>query len=244
MARTIQTANNRPAGTRRPGAGFTAVEIAMVASVIAILALLILPIFRQRAEAARLAVVEDELASIAKVQLLIEADTNIQARLQDLDNVERDPASSPSSDVAPPIAAWNGTLGTSGLPAANTIQELWKGPYAAYKNHLVLGSDLSVQQQNLYVYPNSANKGFIYIDTANEDNWEEDKYPKDPWGQPYIFFGAGRFPAATGESVFNSSVIYSMGPDGSPGDGFFGTANAYSREAGVLGTGDDIEYRF
>ena len=71
----------------------------------------------------------------------------------------------------------------------------------------------------------------------------------DPWGQPYLFFGIGRLdlPGFSNESTFNSSVVYSTGPNGVPGNqssqNFPGD---YRRESGVLGDPltDDLEYRF
>ncbi|MDK2971241.1 MAG: hypothetical protein PWP23_996 [Candidatus Sumerlaeota bacterium] len=253
--------------SQRSNAGFTAVEMAMVATVIAIIALLILPIFRQRAEAAREAAVVDELSSLAKAQLLVEADTGIQARLQDLDNGQGID-NGLSNAVATPLAAWNGTLETV-LPISRaTIDANWKGPYAAPKNFLYVGDINADAFLSNYIYQGPGSPGFIYVvgngyepaytggeadDFSSPDinNLPGDRYPVDPWGQPYIFYGQGRFPADDlTESTFNSSVLYSLGPDGIPGLDTvpFQAADSYRRptvyNGSTLGQGDDFEYRF
>lgn len=241
----------------RPGAGFTAVEMAMVATVIAIIALLVLPIFRQRAEAARQAAVLDELASLAKVLLLAEADTGIQPRLQDLDN-----GRGFGSATDTPIAVWNGTLESTGVAIARaTIDANWEGPYAAAKNFVTIGQLQSVPFLSNYIYQGLGSPGFIYVAGVSGPAYPgvpedaSDRYPVDPWGQPYIFYGQGRFPAfESTESVFNTSVLYSLGPDGIPGTDTvpFQRADSYRRpilsgpfqNSSTLGQGDDIEYRF
>lgn len=249
---------------RRPDAGFTAVEMAMVATVIAIIALLILPIFRQRAEAARLAAVNDELASLAKVQLLAEADTGLQFRLQDLDNGQG-LSGGVSLAEATPLAAWNGTLETVVPIARVTLDGNWQGPYAAPKNYRLVGAIAADGFLRNYIYQGNGTPGFIYVvgngfQPAYTGGLEDDlsalgdRYPVDPWGQPYIFYGQGRFPANstdTTESTFNTSVLYSLGPDGIPGTDTapFQRADSYRRpnpsNASTLGiAGDDIEYRF
>jgi type II secretory pathway pseudopilin PulG len=240
--------------SRRSDAGFTAVEMAMVATVIAIIALLILPIFRQRAEAAREAAVVDELSSLAKALLLVEADTGIQVRLQDLDNGQ---GLTNSPDVSTPLAAWNGTLEAVIPKARATVDANWVGPYAAPKNFLT-NAEITGTLPG-YIYQGSGSPGYIYVvgvsgpqypGTPSNDSGD-DRYPVDPWGQPYVFYGQGRFPADdASESTFNTSVLYSLGPDGIPGLDLipFQRADSYRRpsatNASTLGQGDDYEYRF
>ncbi|MCC5875935.1 MAG: type II secretion system protein GspG [Candidatus Sumerlaeia bacterium] len=236
--------------------GFTAVEIAMVASVIAILALLILPIFRQRAEEARIAAAQDELQSLVKALLLVEADIpggNHLPQLSDLNNLEAGPnanltgtAPDPSqpgrtrwfNDPVNPQASRFVFAGE--IPAfypqasyQNTVAPNWKGPYIAMRNTMPLG-------QLLAQFPEltAGNGGTIRTQGF-------DVYPLDPWGSPYILFGP------EGETAYNYRVIYSLGPDGLPGGtaqraGFGGglPANAFRRQGGLLGTGDDLEFRF
>lgn len=244
----------------------------MVATVIAIIALLILPIFRQRTEEARKVAAQDELSSIAKAMLLVEADTGIQCRLNDLDNGEGTGAVT-NEDVAtvPPIAAWNATLESADQPKARDVVVAgWLGPYASFERYALMTSVSGVSNRlnpfyyienggpiyhvtaaNAYSGPSSASVAITDTDESpvpSDPLGLADRYPVDPWGQPYLFFGKGLLQhGATTESTFNSSVAYSMGPDGLPGDGTLNPSPSialYQRESGVLGTGDDYQYRF
>lgn len=234
--------------------GFTAVEIAMVASVIAILALLILPIFRQRAEEARVAAVEDELASLVKALLLVEADMpggGYLVQLNDLDNrsnptldVLNDPL---TPDLDPPVSFWNRDLGefqflnltqVADRARYQTILSNWKGPYVAWKNTVSL---LELRDRaSLQPYTNQgANQGPISIPAPpvyNNFDLGADRYPVDPWGNPYLLFGPE-------ETIYNVRVLYSVGPNGVPGNGN-GDLPDYNRRNGVLGTGDDFSFTF
>lgn len=232
----------------------------MVATVIAILALLILPIYRERVEKARETAALDELASLAKAILLVNADVNIYPRLNDLDN---GPQISPAGaiDVAnePPVASWNATLETAQLRRTRaSVVENWNGPYAAYRKTLTLGEiDGLTTPNGLWfsdnggpIYSVSTVAGTQYTDPVGnvfEDDGD-DRYPVDPWGTPYIYFGP--------ETVFNSgvgralnySVLYSLGQDGLPGSApdLFSDPDFLSRTGGFLGdpNSDDLEYRF
>lgn len=235
--------------------GFTAVEIAMVASVIAILALIVLPIFRKRAEDARLVAANDDLQGIVKALLLIEADMpggGYLTQLNDLDNRENPELTNliPSTpDLAPARTRWNptlitdGTFGTHGgfevvddaTYYASTVKN-WKGPYAAYRSSLSL-ANIAVN------YPRftnqSGNFGPITIPGTPWSNADitADRYPMDPWGNPYLLFGAE-------ETIYNIRVIYSLGPNGVPGSTSAPVAADYNRRRGVLGTGDDLQFQF
>ena len=251
---------------RKDDRGFTAVEIAMVATVIAILSLLILPLFRNRVEEARLAAANDELASIAKAQLLVEADTGIFVRLQDLDNngAIRDALNNPPgnySDVVP-YAAWNGTLETVIPTSRDTIATNWQGPYLTFKRSRSVAELLPLYGLSTRA---DANEGYIYVVGAgpfepnSPDGFSEagtvfiqqDRYPVDPWLNPYFFYGSTRYPFAdASESTFNYNVVYSMGPNGLPGSVSSiispPTNEPFDREVFVnsIGTSDDLEYRF
>lgn len=244
--------------------GFTAVEIAMVATIIAIIALLILPIYRKRTEEARIAAVQDELQSIVKATLLIEADiSNLPtARPQDLDNWENDTESVIPADnrsKTPPYAGWNYTVGflPGGAAGLNnrdtTILRNWQGPYLAVRRTAPI-SDLIALDPG-WLYPN----GPVYIVGTTGPNFTDgggnsiqddpnDRYPVDPWGNPYLLFGQGRLnPTNTSESDFRSRVVYSLGPNGVPGNGPAG-AGRFRRlgdlGTGLLGSGDDYEFEF
>lgn len=248
----------RPGRDRR---GFTAVEIAMVASVIAILALLILPIFRQRSEEARLVAAKDELQSIVKAIQLLEADIpggNHLVQLSDLDNLEwqegtvppgtephiepgrskwfRDPATPANSRFVMPgeVAGFHpvGTYNTSIAPN-------WRGPYLAFRNTVSLAQ--IANNFPAMVHPFGPIR--IFGAPYNAASLQADRYPIDPWGNPYLLFGPEN------ETNFNFRAVYSLGPDGLPGGqaerALLGVpANAHRRQAGLLGTGDDLEFRF
>ncbi len=214
--------------------GFTAVEIAMVATVIAIIALLALPIFRQRTEEARESAVFDELSSLAKVQLLAEADTGFQVRLQDLSKPKLD-GSSPVT-----IKTWD-----TRVINTNTLESNWEGPYIALNSR----NSVSVDDLQDFWYSPVDGNGFIAVVSANPlarrapgggesaDNTADDRYPIDPWGNPYVFFGEGNLnPIAGNESNFNTSILVSFGPDGNVGnlpDDILTNPNAYRRWNGV-----------
>jgi type II secretory pathway pseudopilin PulG len=265
----MRTRSTRSA-PRRMRRGFTAVEIAMVATVIAILALLILPIFRKRTEEARQAAVRDELQSLAKAYILVEADLDgFQPRLQDLDNVMNTSSAQvnqPLRATEPPYAEWNHTIGfTAAISPVATqnnrttrVVPNWKGPYIANPKYSAV-ADIEFLLPDA-IFPN----GPVYIVGANASSPQftdgggtfsdddADRYPIDPWGNPYLFFGSGRLNDDT-ESFFNSRVIYSMGPNGIPGDGtispllYLRKGDAFLTDPstrGELGTGDDHEYIF
>jgi hypothetical protein len=87
------------------------------------------------------------------------------------------------------------------------------------------------------------------------------QYPLDPWGNPYIFQGPGRVTdpsVAAGqirgldpgigvtETNFSTAVVYSLGPDGRPGN-VANVANplAYYRQLGAIGRPpDDLSREF
>src|SRR5689334_11618569 len=73
-------------GTRR--AGFTAIEISAVATIIAIMALILIPIVRNRVEEARKVAAQDDMAGIEKAESLAYGYSNFYFRLQDLSRPE------------------------------------------------------------------------------------------------------------------------------------------------------------
>ncbi len=244
---TQPTARGRRLRRRR---GFTAVEIAMVATVIAILALLILPIFRKRTDEAKLAAANDELQSLAKAILIIESDLDgFQPRLQDLDNIERNTATISNVTLDPPIAEWNRTLGfaidgfTVVADTRPTVIQNWRGPYIAFRRADSVQNIVAIYGLNI-TYTNG---GPIYVvgdDGPNyngsvSDDAANDRYPLDPWNSPYLFYGR--------ETDFNVRYLVSMGPNGVPGDGVGGPPNPFQRPGtggAELGTGDDLVFPF
>lgn len=240
--------------------GFTAIEITMVATVIAIIALLILPIFRGRTDEAKVVAAQDDLDSILKSEILAEADTAQYFRLQDLDNSVNYSISNidPSSDV--PISYWNRPISESERQALSTSQR-WKGAYFTVKKYAYLGPlpnlpeyadkfDL-IRANHPALWRNGGpilhigNGGVSPTDLGLEDA-PVDRVPIDPWGQPYIFFGPGKLGQNTSiESNYGWGLIVSTGPNGVPGNKTSGVLGSdYLRENGVIGTGDDIIIRF
>jgi type II secretory pathway pseudopilin PulG len=221
--------------------GFTAVEIAMVATVIAILALLILPLFRKRTAEAKIAATRDELQSLAKSLAIAYYDTNRWFRLQDLDNTMNYNDPPLNADLEVPVCQWNRTL-TAAEREVLRQPEQWQGPYQSAPKFIRLGI-LRAATGRPYLI--STNGGPIYYDpTLDKD---EDKIPVDAWGSPYILFAPGNileYPGYTGtigETTYGNGVIYSLGPNGVAGDDITGGTNAvnYQRWGGVLGTGDE-----
>ncbi|MBI1293308.1 hypothetical protein GC173_19050 [bacterium] len=251
----------RPTSDRKRG--FTAVEIAMVASVIAIIALLILPIFRKRAEDARVVAAQDEVQSIVKALLLVEADLpggGYLPPLNDLDNRENANVTlNDAPDLQPSRLKWGelspGNFGFGVLTDAewsSTSVPNWKGPYIALRKAVTLQEVLVRFPETTSSNGQGTGQGPIFIPPlgavgANSANpWTAasigaDRYPIDPWGRPYLLFGP--------ETDFNVRTVYSMGPNGVPGPP---TANPtrptiasdYDRVNGILGDGDDIEFIF
>lgn len=219
---------------------FTAVEVTMVAAVIAILALIILPLFQKRADKARIAAAQDDLAGLAKAEILANADTDWYFRFQDLDNTKIYPGTADQGDLSIPYALWDRALS---LNEREVLSRRWEGPYIAIQTYT--SSLLGVARANwnpAFFTPNAQGKSPIFF--LAFDN-SDDKIPLDPWGGPYIFFA----PSETEYNYkFSNAVIYSMGPDGLPGDGSFGvggdTLVRDSTDIYTLGNGDDFKYVF
>lgn len=235
--------------TRRRKA-FTAVEVTMVAAVIAILALIILPLFQKRAEKAKVAAAQDDLQGLAKAEILANADTDWYFRLQDLDNTKHyDPATLWQDDtqahIAVPYAVWDRVLS---LNEREVLARRWEGPYVAVQTlSCTLLGEAEPQRGGTwnpaFFTQNHLAKSPILV--FNEDK-NEDKIPTDPWGGPYIFYA----PSETEYNYkFSNAVIYSMGANGLPGDG---SAVAFtqdnldrdSTDPTHLGNGDDYKFVF
>ena len=235
---------------QRTSRGFTAAELSAVAAIIAILALIIIPIFRDRVDEARRVGTLDDMQGLAKAILLANADTGLYPRLNDLDNGQAFTPTAVQADLEVPIGD---TFRRLSAAERQLLPQRWKGPYAAYQNHITLGTLNTIDNRFL-----SSNNGpirvFIPFNSAGND-LTGDRYPTDHYGTPYIYFAPGTYiinPATPNgnESNYSSGVIYSLGPDSSPGLGVApnGAANPLlnplRRESGVLGTGDDLTYIF
>lgn len=243
--------------------GFTAIELTAVASIIALLALILLPIVRKRVAQTRLTAAQDDMRTLEIAQTFARADTGHYVRLLDLDNGPNDAAA--GDDGAVPRAYWNEPIPTVNFAS---FRETWDGPYTTFNQgkSLPINELVNARPELFRGLPSNpvagADDGPILILTftgAGQGNDFADitasEYPIDPWGAPYIFFGDGPIGpnggtiAISNESNFSTAVIYSLGPDGRPGDGTIATVDPtdsrnYFRETGVLGEGDDIVRRF
>jgi prepilin-type N-terminal cleavage/methylation domain-containing protein len=280
--------------TRRPSArGFTAVELTMVAAIIAIIALLAVPLFRKRVEEARQKACLDELQSLSKAEALVYAETGYYFRLNDLDNTTLYTEDATSAALEVPVAIWNREISlearTSERARLATSDARWNGPYCSFPRFAYL--DQLVNNYDPYMFrfqgsqspPGNPRKGAILILEENQPNSNypgldivdigvaTDKYPLDPWGNPYFFFGGGDDPMGRLDPLrsdsdgplsgglfrnYPTAIIFSMGPDGFPGNAgdyesepAASRSSKYWREGTIggtsgLGDGDDLSYEF
>jgi Tfp pilus assembly protein PilE len=218
----------------RPLAAFTAIEVVAVATIIAILVLVLVPIMRGRVEEAKRVAAMDDLMSIEKAQTLANADTGMYFRLQDLTRPAADPellATVPTEILKVPQATWN----QQALP--NQIAQLtrtWKGPQLGVHNSITV-NELVAVNRILVTLDGAQGEGPILVLQDDQTDWvgtgggwTRAKYPIDPWGNPYIFLGPGLVtapqgirglrPGFTNETNFQTAFVYSLGPDGQPGN--------------------------
>lgn len=217
--------------------GFTAIELAAVASIIAILALILIPIVRNRLEAARETAVLDDMRTIEVAQMMANADTAFYFRLNDLDNaaLDLDTWNNPASTVGQlnvatasvPNGVWNRNFSigeqTTGSPKnIGAIGATWAGPYTTFnKTKFVkltpglataIGRFRAVDISTVPGTTTGAGLGPIPIhvdgsDPMNDDANRSEDYPIDPWGGAYIFFGPGRFGGQLGNTALISNGV-------------------------------------
>ncbi len=242
---------------RRKKRAFTAVELTMVAAIIAILSLLVIPILRKRTELARVAACRSEMKSFATAQTLAQAETGHFYRLFDLDNVAEFEPGNTDYVRQIPLYDWKGTEFSN--MERNAIVLRWNGPYVEYNTSADEKFMYLQQLRNLapyYFFEQPANEtggnttGGIFVDPATEADYALAIVPLDPWGNPYFFFG----PESGQETTYHSSIIWSLGPDGIIGDkdnplGVLENPDSYRRnpeEGGQFGQGDsdDLSHKF
>jgi prepilin-type N-terminal cleavage/methylation domain-containing protein len=235
--------------TCRARRGFTAIELAAVASIIAILALILVPIVRNRLEEARLTAALDDMRSIEVAQMLALADTGFYFRLSDLDNAAADldtyddPASTPAQEAQAvrtvPNGTWNRVFNAAEqATAANEglILRSWLGPYITYNKTKFIRLTTGIngprwRQVDIDVFPPSTISSFegpipifnspssTTADPFNDDAANGETHPIDPWGAPYIFFGPGRIGQGAGGTALSTAGVTETN---------FGTAITYS----------------
>lgn len=249
--------------------GFTALEVAAVVTIIAIMSLVLIPVVRSRVEEARRVAAQDDMAGIEKAESIAFGYCNYYFRLNDLNRPQADSPYSPY-DVKPPRGSWCSPFNTSQQGAIN---QLWKGSFVAYHNTRNIFELETTYPQLFRRQDGSQGRGPILILTNDVDNINNTsayskQYPIDPWGNPYVFFGSkaitqyGNFgnPAITTIQSWDTAVVYSMGPDGEPASigvrssttntayaaSDYSQPASYFREAGWLGAdqSDDLKREF
>ncbi len=247
---------------------FTATEMAMVAAIIAMFALLVLPQFRARVDEARITAAKADLESFMKAEMLARAEIGNYLRLEDLDNVQDNlPAVMPSVGVTNEVPffvyPYNGNPATNRVGMSETawraFAKKFKGPYAALPNTLTLGEIRNAVTNPIgqYILRSMTGNPLSPIQdmTTNTSGGPFDslnnRIPVDPWGNPYLFYPATGNTGSDDTSFYNCLIV-SLGADGKPGllDGV--TATDYLRNKGSawigIGTNDpgsdDIKLEF
>lgn len=258
-------------GADRSRMGFTAIEITAVATIIAILALILIPIVRKRVDESKLVAAKEDMTAIAKAEQMAFGFTGHFFRLQDLDRPEPDQTIAQTDSLYQkemlklPPAYWERPVYANEIP---NLYENFKGPFLAmHKSYYI--SDLLNTTQDLFSQTAAAGGPILLYMQSDDKDWvgvtgglTRRNHPIDPWGHPYLFFGTSptsnqydpnyaKMPAAETDYVkFGTCIVYSTGPDGQPGDnGLSGNGqppqnNPYFRGSGVLGQGDDLKYEF
>lgn len=247
---------------RRSRAGFTAIEISAVATIIAILALILIPILSNQVEEAKMVAAQDDMASIEKAEMAAYSYVNRYVRPQDLNALQANIQAGMTADQINieyrklPPAVWN-RAADSGTVA--NFRSNWKGPYLAIHRGKSV-RELCNANPVLFWSPDgnvgdlaTPQGGPILLLAADENDWvaeagqdvngedglDRSIYPVDPWGNPYIFFGP-----ETGFNGRTNCIIYSLGPDGLPGNFGANISVNYYPQAGLIGTGDDLKREF
>ena len=270
MTLRIQIALRKSLGAHGRSAGmtfaqiraFTAIEITAVATIMAILALILIPIVRSRVDAARVTAALVDLKTFELAEVLAKADTGHYFRLADLDNARIE-----GNDDTIPFFYWNRPIP---VVQRNLLVRTWAGPYMSFnEGKFDLVANLNNDFPALFrlissnvdpltgppVIPATTSGGegpipILFASGRANDFGRLDTHPVDPWGGPYIFFApervgdnGGRTAISTSgnETDFGIAAVYSLGRDGLPGPGADGDDPLnYFRETGALGTGDDL----
>lgn len=232
--------------------GFTAIEMVAVATIMVILSLILVINVRKRVDESKIVAAKEEINQLGNIESLVYGENSHYFPLQDLDNSDNYPATSgtdlPMAYFSDNLTSYPQTTVTQFVALSGprqSLQQNWKGPYTQFKKYKTL-QDLVVQWPEFF----SVNGGTIM---AAEDPLSvppqlydaNDKYPLDPWGNPYIF-----------EVLPNGQGgrISSLGPDGMPGTVttpptgplpgvIFHTPSA-DYPQGRLGAGDDLHQDF
>jgi hypothetical protein len=221
---------------------------------------------RKRVEESKLVAAQEDMAAIAKAEQIAYSYSGHYFRLQDLDRPETDQTIAKTSGSNPnplwvqeayklPPLFWDGLVQPNQV---DYLYETFKGPYLVMRKSEDV-NDLMTNWPALFTdLDNAQTGGPILIDKQNmpyddEKDWISSTdnnalsrrlHPVDPWGNPYVFFGASpplssmidgsgnvdvaldhNYPpntAAMNETTyvsFTTAIVYSMGPNGVPGAG-------------------------
>lgn len=251
----------RSAKRSKASRGFSILELLIAVIIIGILAAILIPIIGNRAAKARVAAAESDLERIGSAMERVSIDVAHMVRLWALDDVPGAitsiPETNPDGTVYNTVRNWNQAdfyfqnarnalfINITGddtgrfLDAVangnlfdriqiNETEFNWNGPYISY---------------NADSHAYGAWLGAVGLDGL----------PDDPWGENYLLFTreglvlepegvivtTANFPiensnatsGSTDCTVFDRSVVLSLGPNNLPGDG---------TPSGILGTDDDI----
>lgn len=266
----------RPMSPGRGQRGFSAIEVTAVAAIIAVLALILIPAVNKRVDDSKIAAAKDDLQAIQKAEELAYGYTGHYFRLCDLDRPAPESPQDADAALRVPRAYWNKPI--MNQTETNFLVNNWRGPFLPLRRSMSLADIVRTRPELVSSNGLAALAGAdglggpIYFYEGDDVNWkfpkggaiagldgqEGTQYPIDPWGNPYIFFGAGRYGLPDGVSNFGldqqnnwgTAAVYCMGPDGYSGS--LATteptsakqSKAYFRELWTLGTGDDIKREF
>jgi len=244
---------------------FSAIEVIAVATIIAILALILIPILTKEVGKSRETAAKDEMSNLAKVITLGYAETGHYFRLQDYDNTSTyfaDQIADPTEEV--PVTFF-GVVGQMSAADRAKLKDVWDGPRTAFQRSatmlelyedspaaltVISAGSSTVLQAGGPIFVNVTGPLTLGEPVPEPPTLDErrDSYPLDPWGNPYLYFPSGAVVVlgVGSESVY-SPVIYSMGPDGFPGSKMNPVgSDYYPPPLGVLGaeSSDDLTWKF
>lgn len=249
--------------------GFTAMEIAMVGAILALFALLIMPQFKEQVEKARVTAAKADLESLMKAEVLAKAETGYYLRLEDLDNVKDNWPATITNGVTNEVPFFRYSVNVDPTSATNrpvmTLQQRqafakqFGGPYCTMPKTITYTDlkDTTKYPVSQYLLRSISGLGLAPVQdfptatNGNDFDSLQNRYPVDPWGNPYLFYPVTGNTGSDTTSFFDCLIV-SLGPDGLPGVLTGNTAADYQRSKTVgwggigttLANSDDITLSF